>query len=715
MIQYTERLHKVLVKRANHLKAKMRSLKGGAPRQRFFQQNWKLQLHPQEIQVSAMQQQIQSLEQQVAASRAEATSLSKQITTLGHRNRKLENKVCSLSQQRGEVGTRHRSSTKCYDNYSESHKRRLKRARSQLCQDSLLWLQQEGYRPLAVEVKNASTGKVEKIELGCDELQELFGPEDPITEENVDVLNMLLLIKDQYNISSSAYHELSQVCKSLPRSYKLKERIKELNSRWDIRPTPHGAVGFQQSLEERLRIRVQHLLKVSQPDARFIRDRVLRVKLSGDGTNIGKRLHVVTFTFTLLDEGRKAYSSEGNHILAVFKEPEKYESVKKALADITAEVERLNNIEVNGMKFRIDYHLGGDWKFLAMASGIDSACSKYACIWCKCPNDLRYDSDKVWSLTDTSEGARTIEETLELSQLPRSRKQFNVSNTPIFPTIPLTRVVIDNLHVSSSVRCVAELITELRRQDSIEKVKRFSSFDIAKYKHIQGFQEFITSLGIPGFEFYIGQSSKELKCRSLTGPEKLRVCQNIHIRLLLPNFPCSEASKIQHLWDELLQLNMLFSKPAEELSLDTITDFERRARKWGQDFICVYQTRNVTPYIHALMNHVGQFMRIHGGVLAFTQQGLEKLNDVMTKNFFRSSCHREEALKQLVEKQNRIERLNDSGSKRAKLFEVECSNCTKHGHNRLTCTEPCQQCGQSYCTHLVKVDGRKVPVCQQEN
>ena len=28
-----------------------------------------------------------------------------------------------------------------------------------------------------------------------------------------------------------------------------------------------------------------------------------RVKLSGDGTNIGKRLHVINFTFTLLDEG----------------------------------------------------------------------------------------------------------------------------------------------------------------------------------------------------------------------------------------------------------------------------------------------------------------------------------------------------------------------------------------------------------------------------
>ena len=167
----------------------------------------------------------------------------------------------------------------------------------------------------------------------------------------------------------------------------------------------------------------------------------------------------------------------------------------------------------------------------------------------KCNRDVRYDPDEVWSITDTDKGARATKETLELSQRPCSKKQFNVSNSR-FPAI-------------------------------CQK---------------------------PGFELYIGQTSKELKCRSLTGPKKLCVFHNIHIRLLLPNFPCNEAGKIQHLWDELLQLNMLFCKPGKELSPDAIEGFERRARQWGRYFIGVYQTKNVTPYIHAFMNHVGQFM-----------------------------------------------------------------------------------------------------------
>ena len=78
----------------------------------------------------------------------------------------------------------------------------------------------------------------------------------------------------QQKIDTSSYHEMSQVCKSLPCSYKLEQRIKELNSIWDIRPTPNGTVGFQQSLEDRLRIRVQHLLKSLEPDAELNGNRV---------------------------------------------------------------------------------------------------------------------------------------------------------------------------------------------------------------------------------------------------------------------------------------------------------------------------------------------------------------------------------------------------------------------------------------------------------
>lgn len=180
------------------------------------------------------------------------------------------------------------------------------------------------------------------------------------------------------------------------------------------------------------------------------------------------------------------------------------------------------------MDFHIKYHLGGDWKFLAMVTGIDAASSEYACIWCKCKTSERFDTEKEWSISDPTAGARTIEENLSLSQLPKSRKKYNVSNCPIFPSIPLTHVVIDNLHVFLRVsdKLITLLVSELRRQDKIDRQKKFTSFDPVKYKHCDGYQKFVTSLGISNFEFYIGRTSQELKTRSLTGPGKLKVFHN---------------------------------------------------------------------------------------------------------------------------------------------------------------------------------------------
>ena len=111
-----------------------------------------------------------------------------------------------------------------------------------------------------------------------------------------------------------------------------------------------------------------------------------------------------------------------------------------------------------------------------------------------------------------------------------------------------------------------------------------------------------------------------MKCRSLTGPEKLKVFENIQIRSLLPTVAEDTTSRIQHLWDELIELNKLICLPASQLTTTTIKVYEDRARQWGRDFIAVYHSDKVKPYIHAMMNHVGEFMRIHGSIVRFTQQ-----------------------------------------------------------------------------------------------
>ena len=83
--------------------------------------------------------------------------------------------------------------------------------------------------------------------------------------------------------------------------------------------------------------------------------------------------------------------------------------------------------------------------------------------------------------------------------------------------------------------------------------------------------------------------------------------------------------------------------------------------------------------------HVPEFLHLYGNVVMFSQQGLEKLNDLTTKHFQRASNHREyDALKQVLEKRNRLELLEDTASQRTKRVQT-CSICKLTDHNRRSC------------------------------
>lgn len=68
------------------------------------------------------------------------------------------------------------------------------------------------------------------------------------------------------------------------------------------------------------------------------------------------------------------------------------------------------------------------------------------------------------------------------------------------------------------------------------------------------------------------------------------------------------------------------------------------------------------PYIHAFAQHVHEFLQLHGNIVIFSQQGLEKLNNLTTKHYQRATNHQGyQALKQVLEKRNWMELLEDNG------------------------------------------------------
>ena len=158
--------------------------------------------------------------------------------------------------------------------------------------------------------------------------------------------------------------------------------------------------------------------------------------------------------------------------MAIIKSKETFENLSTSLRNIIDEASALDKIDINGVTFEIELFLGGDWKFLATICGLDSATSRYSCIWCKCPKEQRWDMGKNWSISNIDNGARTINEITEKSELPKSNKyKFNCSSKPLFPFIPITRIIIDTLHLFLRISDVLInlLIRDLRQIDFCNK------------------------------------------------------------------------------------------------------------------------------------------------------------------------------------------------------------------------------------------------------
>ncbi|KAJ8018072.1 hypothetical protein HOLleu_44137 [Holothuria leucospilota] len=311
--------------------------------------------------------------------------------------------------------------------------------------------------------------------------------------------------------------------------------------------------------------------------------------------------------------------------------------------------------------------------------GLDSCSSLYSCVWCKCSASDRWDSSKSWSMTNPDQGARTVSEICEMAG--RKRNKYNCSFPPIFTCIPVDHVVMDSLHLFLRIadQLVSQLIKYLRLMDNIKSMSVYSPL---KHLRMAKFETFVNSLGIE-WNFYVDKSSKEIKSRDFTGPEHWKVFNSINLRELIPEH--QDVSSICELWQKFIQL-MTFLKKLSYTSSE-IDQFEVDAKLWVQLFMKVYLKKDITPYMHVLQFHVAETLRLHGNVSFFSQQGLEKLNDIVTKWYFRSSNFRgKESLKQVMMKQNRMNYLRPSCS-RVKTLTVKCKQCGTDGHNKRSCAD----------------------------
>ena len=127
----------------------------------------------------------------------------------------------------------------------------------------------------------------------------------------------------------------------------------------------------------------------------------------------------------------------------------------------------------------------------------------------------------------------------------------------------------------------------------------------------------------------VNRDSNKLQYIGLTGPQKLLLFQNIQMKDLLP--PYKDAEQLQSVSDTFLNL---YSELGNTFLADQVEWYEQNIKKWTQDFLQWFQTKDVTPYMLAFWCHGSQFLHLYGSTSNFNQQGLEKCNDQMPKRLF---------------------------------------------------------------------------------
>ena len=125
-------------------------------------------------------------------------------------------------------------------------------------------------------------------------------------------------------------------------------------------------------------------------------------------------------------------------------------------------MKHVGEISVNGAKYKKEYFIGGDWKFLAIVCGMGSANHNYACIWYNCTQLQSQDTSRTW----------IIERNVENKENSKTRK-FNCQPLPPFDFIEMPHVVIDALHLLLRISddFIENLIFQLKREDGFKKTQ----------------------------------------------------------------------------------------------------------------------------------------------------------------------------------------------------------------------------------------------------
>ena len=163
------------------------------------------------------------------------------------------------------------------------------------------------------------------------------------------------------------------------------------------------------------------------------------------------------------------------------------------------------------------------------------------------------------------------------------------------------------------------LIEALAKADNFEK-----RFDEKKHTNLNILKKFV----FEKCKYNLIQAKMELAplksmFKSLMGPRRRRIFENIttddtNIFTLFGQGNLPNAKGVSKLWTDYWQLDQFLRSDHTENKGEVIRGM---TRAFLDDFVEVYDKKNITPYLHALVHHLPEMYEKHGDLNFFTTQG----------------------------------------------------------------------------------------------
>ena len=362
-------------------------------------------------------------------------------------------------------------------------------------------------------------------------------------------------------------------------------------------------------------------------------------------------------TCAILDDISNIQKADYHYTIILYPGIENYEILQRVMAPMISE---LNDLVLNGLRdltgtvWTVKPYFSSDWKFLSIILGFNASNANYFCPWCLCTKKDIGNKHKTYIIEKKMYQIKPafFDSHSSIKPPPGHIKP------PLLQMIPLNHYIPDELHIMLRIwdRLWLLVIQELKMQNQFN--------DFTRSKIISEMRRIKVS-----FHFWQDQGTQNWNYTSLMGGDKEIVLKSFNFGVV---FDEERSFLINSLWRGFYELYKNI-----KIKETNSTQFADQAKQWLDLFLTpsqgepntisfkmgLYRPKDITPYIHVLINHIPEFMEQHYqfGLSAFSCTPVEKKNHDQVSAFFRKTmkdggkgAERKSAIFEILHYENRL-------------------------------------------------------------